>query len=148
MPTRRASVISFSRRWRTLSDSNYSMFEATRVPRRWVAHNLRHDLVVVPTASSRHAWLESGFPADRIRLCPLGVDPGRFRPDAEPSRLTDASGRLIRDYRVRVLNVSEPGPRKNLAALLRVWITISAMMSSPPRTARRASSSRTAGYPK
>lgn len=101
---------------------NYSMFEATRIPRRWVAHNLRHDLVVVPTASSRQAWLASGFPDHRIRLCPLGVDPGRFRPDAEPLELTDGSGRLIRDYRVRVLNVSEPGPRKNLAALLRVWI--------------------------
>lgn len=101
---------------------NYSMFEATRIPRSWVAHNLRHDLVVVPTESSRRAWIATGFPDDRITLCPLGVDPTRFRPDAEPLALTNPRGRPLHDYRVRVLNVSEPSPRKNLAALLRVWI--------------------------
>jgi glycosyltransferase involved in cell wall biosynthesis len=101
---------------------NYSMFEATRIPTSWLVHNRRHDQVVVPTASSRDAWLARRFPADRIALCPLGVDPRRFRPEAEPLALTDRSGRTIRDHRVRVLNVSEPGPRKNLAALLRVWI--------------------------
>jgi len=101
---------------------NYSMFEATRIPARWLLYSRRHDHVVVPTKSSRDAWLARKFPADRIALCPLGVDPDRFRPDAAPLPLTDRSGRLVGDYRVRVLNVSEPGPRKNLAALLRVWI--------------------------
>jgi hypothetical protein len=29
----------------------------------------------------------------------------------------------VADYRVRVLNVSEPQPRKNLVGLVRTWIT-------------------------
>ena len=94
---------------------NFTMFEATRVHAAWVAHNLRHDLVIVPTESSRQAWLASGFPGERIRLCPLGVDATRFRPGIEPLDLTDRRGRRVADYAVRVLNVSEVGTRKNLA---------------------------------
>lgn len=101
---------------------NYTMFEATRIHRIWVQHNLRHDSVILPTDSSKQAWVESGFPEDRIRLCPLGVDPNRFHPDVGPLELTDRHGREVRDYRTRVLNVSELGPRKNLLGLLRVWI--------------------------
>src|SRR5262249_698475 len=82
----------------------------------------RRDHFVAPPNPPRAACPARNFPADRIALCPLGVDPDRFRPDAAPLPLTDRSGRLVGDYRVRVLNVSEPGPRKNLAALLRVWI--------------------------
>jgi len=101
---------------------NYTMFEASRIPAAWAEHNRRHDLVLLPTESSRNAWLAAGFPDERIRLCPLGVDAERFRPDAVPLDLTDRRGRRVAEYRIRVLNVSEPGPRKNLAALLRVWI--------------------------
>ncbi len=103
-------------------NANYTMFEANRIPPRWVRHNLRHDLVILPTASSREAWVQSGFPTERIRLCPLGVDPARFHPEVEPLVLKDRNGRPVREYRTRVLNVSEISPRKNLLALLRVWL--------------------------
>jgi glycosyltransferase involved in cell wall biosynthesis len=102
---------------------NFTMFEATCIPQVWVDHNLRHDLVVVPTESSRRAWLESGYPADRIMLCPLGVDGERFHPGVEPLDLLDERGRRVADYRARFLNVSEVIPRKNLLSLLRVWIS-------------------------
>lgn len=102
---------------------NYTMFEASRIPERWRALGRRHDLVVVPTESSRAAWLEAGQPSSRIAVCPLGVDGERFRPDAEPLDLGAIRDRPVRGYRTRVLNVSEPVPRKNLIALLRVWIT-------------------------
>ena len=101
---------------------NFTMFEATRVPQAWIRHNRRHDLVIVPTESSQHAWVASGLPAERLRLCPLGVDLERFRPAIEPLPLTDGHGRPIVDYRCRFLNVSELIPRKNLLGLLRVWI--------------------------
>src|SRR5262249_7766148 len=101
---------------------NYTMFEADRIPRRWVRCNLTHDLVIVPTVSSRVAWTASGFPAAQVRLCPLGVDVDRFHPGVEPLSLTTREGRPVRDYRTRVLNVSEISPRKNLLALLRVWL--------------------------
>src|SRR2546427_4707167 len=95
-------------------NANYTMFEANRIPPRWLRHNLRHDLVILPTASSREAWVQSGFPTERIRLCPLGVDPARFHPEVEPLVLKDRNGRPVREYRTRVLNVSEISPRKNL----------------------------------
>jgi glycosyltransferase involved in cell wall biosynthesis len=101
---------------------NYTMFECTPIPERWLAHNLRHDLVVVPTQSSRAAWMAGGFPDDRLRICPLGVDPDRFRPGLELLDLPEVRGRPVSAYATRVLNVSELGPRKNLAALLRVWL--------------------------
>ena len=102
---------------------NYTMFEAARVPSDWVARGRAHDLVIVPTTSSREAWLASGYPPGRLRTCPLGVDVERFRPGAVPLPLQAPDGRPVADYRTRVLNVSEPRPRKNLVGLVRAWIT-------------------------
>jgi glycosyltransferase involved in cell wall biosynthesis len=99
---------------------NYTMFEASPVPAGWAG---RSDLVVVPTESSRQAWLAAGHPPDQLATCPLGVDVDRFRPGREPFPLTAPDGRPVAGYQVRVLNVSEPRPRKNLAGLLRTWIT-------------------------
>jgi len=102
---------------------NYTMFEAATVPADWVARGRDHDLVIVPTRSSREAWLASGYPADKLRICPLGVDAGRFGPAAGPLPLPAVAGRPVSDYRVRVLNVSDSMPRKNLTGLVRTWIS-------------------------
>jgi glycosyltransferase involved in cell wall biosynthesis len=102
---------------------NYTMFEAAAVPADWVARGRDCDLVVVPTRSSLEAWLASGYPGDKLRVCPLGVDVGRFGPAIEPLALPAQGGRPVSDYRVRVLNVSDSLPRKNLAGLVRTWIT-------------------------
>jgi glycosyltransferase involved in cell wall biosynthesis len=101
---------------------NYTMFEATRVPARWIECNRHHDLVIVPTESSRLAWVDSGFPERRIRLCPLGINPDRFDGAAVPLPLNLAD-RPISEYRARFLHVSELGPRKNLLGLMRAWLT-------------------------
>jgi len=101
---------------------NYTMFEASQVPADWVARGRGHDLVIVPTQSSLEAWLASGYPRDKLRVCPLGVDVEHFGPGREPLPLAGPGGRPVTDYRVRVLNVSEPVPRKNLAGLIRTWI--------------------------
>jgi glycosyltransferase involved in cell wall biosynthesis len=103
---------------------NFTMFEACRIPTRWVEHGLNHDLIIVPTVSCRDAWLASGFPRDRLRISPLGVDGERFRPGLDPIPVTDRCGQTVSGYRVRVLNVSELVPRKNLLALLRTWIRV------------------------
>jgi glycosyltransferase involved in cell wall biosynthesis len=100
---------------------NYTMFEATRVPSPWVAPERHGDLVVLPTDSSRSAWVATGFPEERIRLCPLGVDRRLFGPVAVPLPLQDDAGVPLSRYATRFLNVSAPIPRKNLAGLLRVW---------------------------
>jgi len=102
---------------------NYTMFEACPVPADWVSRGRSHDLVIVPTESSRQAWLAGGFPPEEIRICPLGADVDRFAPGVPPLALAGPAGRPVADYRVRVLNVSEPQPRKNLAGLVRTWIT-------------------------
>jgi glycosyltransferase involved in cell wall biosynthesis len=101
---------------------NYTMFEATRVPPGWVAANRLLDLLVLPTESSRRAWVASGMPAERIRICPLGINPDLFARPSEPMPLRLANGEPIDRYRVRFLNVSELGPRKNLVGLLRTWL--------------------------
>jgi glycosyltransferase involved in cell wall biosynthesis len=101
---------------------NYTMFEATRIPAAWAAHSRQHDLIVLPTESSRRAWLAAGVPSERLRLCPLGIAPEMFGKEVEPLPLRDAAGELLGHYRVRFLNVSELGPRKNLTGLLRAWL--------------------------
>jgi glycosyltransferase involved in cell wall biosynthesis len=102
---------------------NYTMFEATRVHPEWIAQNHQHDLVVVPTESSLRAWIESGLPASKIRLCPLGVNPALFGPPSiVPLTMRMPTGETVDQYRVRFLNVSDSIPRKNQVGLLRAWL--------------------------
>ncbi len=101
---------------------NYTMFEATRVPDAWIERNLRHDLVVVPTESSRQAWLTTGMPEERLRVSPLGIDPDIYGKPAEPLVFRTQAGRPVLDYTTRFLNVSELGPRKNIVGLLHAWL--------------------------
>lgn len=105
-----------------LVDVNYTMFEATRIPTQWVKRARRCDMTVLPTESSRMAWVGSGVPTDRLSLCPLGIDPTRFDGSAQPLDLPWQKPKPIREHRMRFLNVSELGPRKNLVALLRAWL--------------------------
>ena len=126
-PVRAASVLQFCMPHQVVASPgrrtvNYTMFEADRVPDDWVTRGREHDLVVVPTRSSLRAWLASGHPRDKIRVCPLGVDVDRFGPATEPLPLPAPGVRPVSDYRVRVLNVSDSLPRKNLAGLVRTWI--------------------------
>ena len=105
-----------------MRNANYTMFEATRIPAHWVAAGRTHDLVVVPTESSWHAWIDSGVPADRMRISPLGVDTALFGMHHPSLAFRDAQGHTLDRYAVRFLNVSELGDRKNLVGLLRSWV--------------------------
>lgn len=99
----------------------YSMFEGPRISAAWARQSARSDLVIVPTESSRLAWASQGFPEDRLRVCPLGVDPEPAA-DAPALTLVDGAGRLVSSFRHRFLNISDTIPRKNLDGLLRVWL--------------------------
>ena len=99
---------------------NLTTFEATRIPDRWVARCRDHAFTVVTTDVCRRAWIDSGAPPERLRVCPLGVDPP---PDAvEPFAFRLADGRRVEQFRVRFLNITAVGARKNLPGLLRVWL--------------------------
>ncbi|MBP7337767.1 tetratricopeptide repeat protein [Niveispirillum sp.] len=100
----------------------YSMFEGPRISRTWAKQSLAADMVIVPTESSRVAWASQGYPEDRIRVCPLGVDAEPAAADAPPLTLVDGHGRRVDSYRHRFLNVSDAIPRKNLDGVLRVWL--------------------------
>ncbi len=105
-----------------LSTILYSMFEGPRISRTWARQSLAADMVIVPTESSRLAWASQGYPEDRIRVCPLGVDAEPAAADAPPLVLVDGAGRSVASYRHRFLNVSDAIPRKNLDGVLRVWL--------------------------
>ncbi|MGI9070789.1 MAG: hypothetical protein ACR2JB_05525 [Bryobacteraceae bacterium] len=108
--------------WRGKRNVNFTMFEASRIPIEWVRQNQAHDLVILPAESSRHAWIASGVDKERIRLCPLGIDPSRYLTALEPLELILPTGKPVSQYRVRFLNVSELSARKNLIGLLRTWL--------------------------
>ncbi|WP_247892187.1 tetratricopeptide repeat protein [Azospirillum sp. Sh1] len=101
---------------------NYTMFEGPRIPPVFAACSRAHDLVIVPTESSRLAWVASGHPEDRIRVCPPGIAPNPADAGARPLPIMGPRGRGVMDYRVRVLNISDFVARKNLDGLLRVWL--------------------------
>ena len=109
-----------------LANINFTMFEASPIPPAWtVAHELV-DLVVLPTEHCRRAWIESGVPESKLRLCPLGVRADRFRPGVPPLEVRDVAGQPLTAYRTRFLNVSEIGARKNLAGLMTAWLLATA----------------------
>ncbi|MGD1091412.1 MAG: glycosyltransferase [Bryobacteraceae bacterium] len=100
-------------------NTNFTMFEASRVHPNWVKANRQHDSVILPTESSKRAWVDSGFPEHRLRLCPFGVNTALFSGEASPLHL---EGATAEDHGVRFLNVSEFNSRKNLMGLLEAWI--------------------------
>ncbi|MDQ2101732.1 tetratricopeptide repeat protein [Azospirillum isscasi] len=104
-----------------LATVTFSMFEGTRIPPAWRRLSDLSDLIVVPCESSRIAWASQGYPEDRLRVCPLGVDPGESN-GGGPLTLADPQGRPVSSYRHRFLNISDFIPRKNIDGLLRVWL--------------------------
>ncbi|HVX31304.1 MAG TPA: glycosyltransferase [Nitrolancea sp.] len=107
---------------RSTLNVNYTSFESTRVPESWIECNLRHDMVIVTTESSRQAWLNSGMPDERLRVVPLGINPRLYGQAVEPLTFRTQAGRPVLDYTTRFLNVSELGPRKNIVGLLHAWL--------------------------
>ncbi len=105
-----------------LTPLTFTMFEARTVPPSWARYAAgRLPLLITPSLSSRDAWVEAGYPAEQVALCPLGVDaapPGAIAPVA----LVDAAGRRLADYATRILNVSDLCDRKNIDGLIRVWV--------------------------
>jgi len=105
-----------------LLNVEHTMFEATPAHRSWVELTRRHDLLLLPTESSRQAWLAGGMPEERIRLCPLGIDAGLYGRPAPSLPLRRDNGVPVSEYRTRFLNVSAIGSRKNLTGLMRAWM--------------------------
>ncbi len=103
---------------------NYTMFEADRVPRQWIRCNKRHDLVILPHDGCVQAWTDGGFPADRIRKCPQGVDAERFHPQQLALPLPAVDDRDVSSFQFRFLHVADYMPRKNLVGLLRIWLQV------------------------
>lgn len=101
----------------------FSMSETRTVPPDCLSYSLRHRHLIVPTPSSAEAWMRVGFPEERVHLCPLGVHPRPLSSGIAPRAVSDGRGRLLADYRTRIVNISDLTLRKNLDGLLRVWLT-------------------------
>jgi glycosyltransferase involved in cell wall biosynthesis len=100
---------------------NYTMFEADRIPREWAARAAEHERIVVPTESSRRAWLAGGVAEEKLRIVPLAVDGDFFGAVADPLELALPTGRTLSSYTHRFLNIADLRPRKNHLGLLRAW---------------------------
>ncbi|HEV3050534.1 MAG TPA: hypothetical protein VGX50_09510, partial [Longimicrobium sp.] len=100
---------------------NYPMFEADRIPHEWAVRAAEHDRIVVPTESSRRAWLAGGVAEEKLRIAPLAVDGDFFGAPAEPLPVTLPNGRTLASYAHRFLNIADLRPRKNQLGLLRAW---------------------------
>jgi len=103
-------------------DVNFTMYESPRIPKQWVVVGRQTALTIVPTESSRKAWVDSGVPRRRVRICPLGIDPDCFHGEQLPLPLVLPNGVPYSNYRFRFLNVSELKLRKNPTGLLRSWL--------------------------
>ncbi|MCW3084631.1 MAG: hypothetical protein JWP12_1997 [Bacteroidetes bacterium] len=101
---------------------NFSMFEATSIPSKWIMHSRQHDHIIVPTLSSANAWVRSGINKNKISICPLGVDPEIFKPGITAMDLATIAGKPVHEYSVRMMNVSDFIPRKNISGLLGAWL--------------------------
>jgi glycosyltransferase involved in cell wall biosynthesis len=102
---------------------NFTMFESTRIPPMWAVAHRFADVIVVPTEHSRQAWVASGVPEEKLQLARLGVRTDLFRPGVPSLEVEDVDGRPFASYAVRLLNVSEVGPRKNLVGLIEAWLS-------------------------
>lgn len=101
----------------------HTMFEADRIPAFWADFSQQQDLIILPTESSKQAWVAGGIPETKIRLCPFGIDPALFATRRAPLELGVYGHKPLANYRVRFLNISALRPRKNLLGLLRTWIS-------------------------
>jgi glycosyltransferase involved in cell wall biosynthesis len=101
---------------------NFSMFEATTIPPSWISHSRQHDHIIVPTLSSAKAWARSGIPQNKISICPLGVDASIFKPGIPAVNLGTINGKPVSAYSVRMMNISDLIPRKNISGLLHAWL--------------------------
>ncbi len=102
---------------------NFTMFEGDRVPDLWLRRKGGLLPTIVPTESSKSAWLASGMPEELLRICPLGVDPSLYSASVEPLTVSLPHGEPISSRKTRFLNISEITPRKNIEGLLRSWLT-------------------------
>jgi glycosyltransferase involved in cell wall biosynthesis len=101
---------------------NYTMFEATPVPRPWATPGTRADHIVVPTASSAEMFQAGGVRPERLSICPLGIAAEAFTTITPRERVQDEASHDCWQRASRFLNVAEVNSRKNLPGLLRVWL--------------------------
>ena len=101
---------------------NYTMAESDVICQEWREASRKMDLTIVPTESSRQAWIESGVASYKVKKCPLGVDVEKFRNYGydldSPLKYMGSVG----NYPIRFMNIHELGPRKNTLGLIHAWI--------------------------
>lgn len=101
----------------------YSMFEANKINEKWRQGAAVMDMVIVPCEASKQAFINGGVRQSAIHKVPLGIDTLAFDPNVAPMQVIDDDfNNLISRHPVRVMNMQELGPRKNIEGLVRAWI--------------------------
>lgn len=100
---------------------NYTMFEASGIPAKWVQAARTSDYILLPTKFNHDVWVKSGVPASKLRVVPIGIDTSAYCSGLEPwdvSHMEDASSLTTS---VRFLHIQEVISRKNIEGLLDAW---------------------------
>jgi glycosyltransferase involved in cell wall biosynthesis len=90
-------------------------------PNRYPFFTRDGNFIVTSTAWSRHRLAEFGFPAEKIRIVPLGVDTTIFRPLSADERVTNRANLGIHEDETVFVNVGGAFWNKGIDLLLRAF---------------------------
>jgi glycosyltransferase involved in cell wall biosynthesis len=105
----------------------YTMFEGTCVSLEWAQMASSFDLVIAPCQSSLDAFRMAGVRNSILAKVPIGIDTKMYNPSVKPLGLIDDHFGALSRYKIRVMNIQELGPRKNLEGLLEAWVVGTSM---------------------
>ncbi|WP_261807664.1 glycosyltransferase family 4 protein [Paenibacillus sp. N3.4] len=91
-----------------------TVWETSKVPKRWVPYINRFDAVCIPSTQNKKALINSGVKIP-IRIVPHGVDTQRYKPSNKKMTLSQAKGKFV------FVSVFGFQHRKNPETLLRAY---------------------------
>ncbi len=94
----------------------YNVWESTRQPEHFFLRLLGYDQLWVPTTWQRECSIEQGFPEDRVKVVPEGLNVQKFCPGDSP---------LPSDYvsdRFRFIVIGRWDPRKSTTEIIRAFL--------------------------
>lgn len=106
----------------------YTMFEGTCVNPEWAQMASSFDMLIMPCEASISAFENAGVRRSLMVKVPIGIDTRLYNLETKPLSLRHDKVELLDElakierYPIRVMNIQELGPRKNVEGLIKAWI--------------------------